>query len=65
MTALNCFCDCKSTELLYINEIIVFLGKDLNKRFYSYEKVTIFEGKIIWWCSYINFLHCLRLGERA
>lgn len=47
MTAFNCLCDCKSTKVLYINEIIVFLGKDLNKRVFSYEKVTIFEHKII------------------
>lgn len=43
MTALNCLCDCKSIKGLYIDEIIVFLGKVLRKR--VYEKVTIFNCK--------------------
>lgn len=43
MAALNCLCDRKSTKVANIIEIIVFLGKDLNKRFYSYENVTLFE----------------------
>lgn len=65
MMALNCLCDCKSTKVLFINEIIVFLGKSLNKKVYSYEKVTIFECKVTWWCSYMSVLQSIREDERA